>query len=222
MSFESLFILLAAHPTEIVLALLLAPWVTGLLCWLIPGQREEPLLLSLNLWLAVLSLLLWVGYLAYATDRGGWQLVIQQANILLLLAPPYYAIASLFIARQRMPLSYIPAFRTLQGLVVMGAVYFAIARLFSRVRIYFLSYLPFSTFLWGLAVLLVIGYWGYCQFVGGEPRRSHLRRSQSGANPESSNQRTPNSNSDHINLEEELEQLRHDLGINTVRRPPRS
>lgn len=223
MSLENLFILLAAHPSEIFLALLLAPWLTGLICWIIPGRREEPWLLSVNLWLAVISLLLWVGYLAYASNTGGWSLVVKQANILLLLAPPYYAIASLLISRQLLPLSSIPAFRTLQGLVVMGAVYFAIAALFSRIRIYFFSYLPFSTFLWCLALLLGLGYWGYCQFIGDTSHRRASRRSWPDSQGSSNNQRTTaSSGSKNASIDDELERLRHDLGLNTIRRPPRS
>jgi hypothetical protein len=118
MSLEALFIWITEHRVQVLAVFLLAPWLTWCLCQAIPGRREESCLLSVNLWLAVISLLMSVGYLTYASNTGGWSLVVKQADVLLLLAPPYYAIASLWMSRQRMPLGEIPAFKTLQGLVV--------------------------------------------------------------------------------------------------------
>jgi hypothetical protein len=204
MSLETLFIWITEHRIPVVGAFLLAPWITGFLCYVIPGRREEPVLLSLNLWIAVISLLMWVGYLTYTSNTGGWSLVVKQADVLLLLAPPYYAIASLWVSRQRVPLHYIPAFQTLQGLVVMGAVYFAIAALFSRIRIYFFSYLPFSVFLWLLAGLLGLGYWGYCQAFG---RSTSQNRNPNHSRTSSVHGYTPSADS----IDAELEQLRQNI-----------
>ncbi|MGB8701922.1 MAG: hypothetical protein WCD18_21105 [Thermosynechococcaceae cyanobacterium] len=208
MSLESLFLWLATHRLEVVGAIFMAPWLTWGICQIIPGRREEAWILSLNLWIAVISLLMLAGYLAYASNTGGWSLVVKQADILLLFAPPYYAIASLWMSRQRMPLSYIPAFRTLQGFVVMGAVYFVLAALFSRVRIYFFSYLPFSAFLWILAVLLGLGYWGYRRMVDGGPNPSRHYPSAS---------ETPQSTASHATaepeLDQELEKMRRKMGL---------
>ncbi len=218
MSLEALFIWIAVHRVQVLGAFLLAPWLTGCLCQAIPGRREEAFLLSINLWLAVSSLLLAVGYLTYASNTGGWSLVVKQADVLLLLAPPYYVIASLWMSRQRMSLSEIPAFKTLQGLMVMGAVYFAIAALFSRMRIYFFSYLPFSSFLWLLAALLGIGYWGYLRFVESV---SSSTRNQTRQTPEPRAGNSQGSSAAHpdLSVDQELEQLRREIG-QQKRKPP--
>lgn len=166
MTLEDLFITIANYRVLIVFFILGAPWFTYLICYFIPGQKEEPFVLSVNLGLAVLSMLLLSGYLAFATNTGGWQRVIRQADMLLLLMPPYYLIASLWISRQRLPLQQIPAFRTLQGLVAMAGVFLICSWLLSTIRIIFFSYLPFTTFLWLLALLLGLAYWGYRKVFG--------------------------------------------------------
>lgn len=166
MTLEAFYTLLMDYRFPIALLVLGAPWVTYLICHLIPGQREEPFVLSVNLSMAVVSLLLLTGYLAYATNTGGWQQVVQQADIGLLCLPPYYLITSLWLSKRRLPLNLIPAFRTLQGLVMMAAAFLVLSWVLDKVRIVFFSYLPFTTFLWLLALLVGLGYAGYRRIVG--------------------------------------------------------
>jgi hypothetical protein len=166
MTLETLFLKLMEYRAILVPALFLAPWLAYLLCAVISGKREEPFILSLNLGLAVLSLLMWAGYLVYATSTGGWQQVIRQADVMLLLAPVYYFATSLWLSRYRLPLSDIPAFRTIQGLAIMVGVFLALSWLMSRVHIVFFSYIPFSLFLLLIVTLLGIGYTGYRKVVG--------------------------------------------------------
>ncbi|MDX2272146.1 MAG: hypothetical protein NW237_09395 [Cyanobacteriota bacterium] len=169
MTLETFFILLNENSIPITLLIVAAPWLVWILCSWIPGQREEPFLLSLNLALAVLSLALWAGYLAYASNTGGWQQVVKEANILLLGIPPYYVFTSLWVARQRMPLSQLPAFRTLQGVAIMVGAYLVLSWLGRRIHIIFFSYMPFSAFLWILAGLLGVAYLGYRRLMGDPP-----------------------------------------------------
>lgn len=161
MTLESLFGAIVAYRIPIILLLLATPWLTYLICYFIPGKKEEPFLLSVNLGLATFSMILLSGYLAYATNTGGWRLVVQQADLFLLFLPPYHLITSLWLSKQRLPLQLIPAYRTLQGLVMMAGVFLFVSWLMSRIRIIFFSYIPFTTFLWLLAIALGIGYLGY-------------------------------------------------------------
>ncbi len=166
MTLESLFNSIVTYRLPLILILLGSPWMTYLACSLIPGKREEPYLLSVNLGLSMVSMLLLSGYLAYATNTGGWQKVIQQADILLLFLPPYHLITSLWLSRQRLRLQLIPAFHTLQGLTMLGGVFIVLSWLASKIHIVLFSYLPFSTFLGILAILLGIGYVGYRKLFG--------------------------------------------------------
>ncbi len=168
MTLEAFFIHLNNNSLPIALWVFAAPWLIWVLCHWIPGQWEEPFLLSLNIALAAVSMVLWAGYLAYASNTGGWQLVVKQADIFLLLLPPYYILSSIWVARQRMPLSRVPAFRTLQGISILAAVYLVLSWLSRRVYIIFFSRMPFSAFLWILAGLLGIAYIGY-RIVFGDP-----------------------------------------------------
>jgi hypothetical protein len=166
MTLESLFLVIHQYRVPLILLVLSAPWITYLICYCIPGQKEEPFVLSINLGFAVFSLLLLAGYLAYATNTGGWALVVKQADILLLFLPLYYLIASLWISYQRLPLQQIPAFRTLQGMAMLAGVYVVTSWLASRIHIIFFSYIPFNFFLVLLALLLAIAYAGYRRIFG--------------------------------------------------------
>ena len=166
MTLEALFSNIASYHIPLILILLVSPWMTYLACYLIPGKKEEPYLLSINLGLSMVSMLLLSGYLAYVTNTDGWQKVIKQANILLLFLPPYHLITSLWLSRQRIPLQSIPAFRTLQGLTMLGGVFMVLSWLASKIHIVLFSYLPFSSFLGILAVLLGLGYVGYRKLFG--------------------------------------------------------
>lgn len=171
MTLETLYIWLNDHAFLVALIVFAAPWLIWILCDLIPGQWEEPLLLSANMTLAVVGLGMWAGYLAYATNTSGWEKVVKEAQVLLLLVPPYYAWMSMWVARQRLPLSRIPAFRTLQGLAIMCGVYLILSWLGRRVYIVFFARFQFSTFLWILAGLLLVGYVGYRRVMGPPPAR---------------------------------------------------
>ncbi len=171
MTLETLFTALNDYGIPVALVIFALPWLVWILCDLIPGQWEEPLLLSVNMGLAVLSLALWTGYLAFTSITAGWIAVIQQANVLLLIAPLYYVCMSFWVARQRMPLSQIPAFRSIQGLGLMTGVFLVLSWLSRRVYIVFFSRVPFSYFLVILAGLLAVAYLGYRRAVGGPPQR---------------------------------------------------
>ena len=166
MTLEDLYRAIADNSFPIILLMLATPWVSYLICHAIPGRKEEPFVLSVNLAISVVSVLMLMGYLAYALNTGGVQTVVKQANLFLLLLPAYHLIVSIWLARLRVPLDVIPAFRTLQGLVLMGAVYLALSWVMARVYIIFFSYLPLSTFLFILAMLLGIGYLGFRRVFG--------------------------------------------------------
>lgn len=161
MTIQGLFDTVIVAREPIILWLLTAPWLTFLLCLIIPGKREEPFLLSVNLTLAVISMLMLTGYLAYATNLGGWAKVVKQADLVLLILPPYYLVASLWVSKRRLPLNAIPAFRTLQGLMVIAGVFLIFSWIISRVYFVFFTRLSFPGFLVAIALLLGIGYWGY-------------------------------------------------------------
>jgi len=162
MTLETLF---TEYRVPLILLMFATPWVTFLACRLTPGQQEEPFLLSANLSLSVLSLLFLIGYVAYVTNTGGWQQLVQQADVFLLVLPLYHLSASLWLSQLRMPLQQIPAFRTLQGIAMMGCVYLVFSWMASRIYIVFFSYMPFSSFLLILAALLGFGYVGYRKLV---------------------------------------------------------
>lgn len=172
MTLEVLFTTLNEFAVPAALVIFALPWFVWILCDLIPGQWEEPLLLSTMLGSSVLGMAMWTGYLAFTSITAGWLAVVQQANVLLLIAPLYYVIAAFWVARQRMPLHEIPAFRTIRGLGLMTAIYLVISWLSRRVYIVFFSRMPFSAFLFILAGLLLIGYLGFRQVFGGTPDRS--------------------------------------------------
>lgn len=157
----TLEILFTEYRTPLILLMFATPCLTFLACRFIPIQQEEPFLLSANLSLSVISLLFLIGYLAYVTNTGGWQQLVKQADIFLLVLPFYHLSASLWLSRQRMPLQRIPAFRALQGIAMMGCVYLVVSWMASRIYIVFFSYMPFSAFLLILAALLGFGYMGY-------------------------------------------------------------
>lgn len=109
--------------------------------------------------MACLSLLMAVGYLMYATNTGGWARVVQEADILLMLAPYYYVGVSLWVTRLRLPLDRVPAFRVMQGLAFIGVGYLGIAWFLSKVRFLIFSYLTFPGLL--LLFLGLLGFIGY-------------------------------------------------------------
>ena len=61
MTFQDLFSLLVQYKPLLLGIMLFAPWVALAICVVIPGQKEEPFVLSFNLGMALLSLVLAVG-----------------------------------------------------------------------------------------------------------------------------------------------------------------
>ena len=165
MTFQQLFILFNDYKPIILLIILLAPWLALFICIAIPGQKEEPFVLSFNLAMAIICLLMTLGYLLYAINNGGWTRVIQEADILLLLAPCYYVAISFWISKLRLPLSQIPIIRGIQGLALIGVGYLGVAWFISEIRILAFTFIPYQV--WALLILglLFIGYLGYLRLT---------------------------------------------------------
>lgn len=163
MTFTTLF---EQYRIPIILLMLISPWLAWATCYLIPGRREEPFVLSANLALSVASILCLIGYLAYASNTGGWQKFAEQADVFLLLSVPYHFGISIWLSKLRLPLERIPAFRFMQGLVMMGGVYLVVSWLARRIYIVFFSFIPFQYFLVFLAALLIAAYIGYEKAFG--------------------------------------------------------
>ncbi len=203
MTLQELFLFLLEHRAIIVMLMLAAPWLSWLICVAIPGQQEEPLILNLNLGLALLSLLGEFAYLFYAKKTGGWSRVVSEADILLLLAPLYYVGVSLWVSRQRLPLSQLPAFRVVQGLGMIAAAYLLLSWIFSKIRLIFWSYLPLVFFLLLLAAIVGLAYLGYLRLRGDETL-SHKSYSQT--TPSTTQNKQLNEE-----VEAELERLRRQM-----------
>ncbi len=203
MTLQELFRFFLEHRAIIVGLMLAAPWLSWLICLAIPGQQEEPLVLNLNLGLALLSLLGEVGYLLYATNLGGWSRVVSEADLLLLLAPLYYVGVSLWVSRQRLPLSQLPAFRVVQGLGMIAAAYLLLSWILSKIRFIFWSYLPLGFFLLLLAAIVGLAYLGYLRLRGHETssEESYSHTNQSGFQKKQLNE----------GIEDELERLRKQM-----------
>lgn len=167
MTIESVFIKIVEYKLPILIGILLAPWVTYLLSVLIPGRKEEPFLFSVNLWLAIISIILFVGYISYMKNfAGGWAEIVKNTDIYLLIAPPYYIFFSIWLSKKRLPLDKIPAYRSIQGLLIVAVAYLIISWFAGLLHnIVFFSFIPFKYFLILLAVALVIGYFGYRKIV---------------------------------------------------------
>ncbi|TYQ26422.1 MULTISPECIES: hypothetical protein [unclassified Pseudanabaena] len=163
MTIESI---LTTYKIPVLLLIFLSPWIAYYICLVVPGTKEEPYVLSVNLSLSALVSIVFAGYIAYASNTGGWGKIGKEADILLLASAPYHVISSIVLAKKRMPLSQIPAFKLIQGLVLMSLVFMFISWLSSRIHLYFFSYLPFSYFLMILAVALLLGYVGYTKVFG--------------------------------------------------------
>ncbi len=200
MTLHALFTLFVEYRSAVLFLLFFAPWLALGLCVAIPGRREEPFILSFNLGMACFSLLLAMGYLIYATNTGGWGKVVQEADILLMLAPCYYVGVSLWVTKQRLPLEQVPAFRVMQGLAFIGVGYLGIAWFLSKIRFLIFSYLPFPVLLLLLLGLLGVIYTGYLRLTGKDAEHSSpASRQGSEASP------------DAASIEDELEHLRRNL-----------
>ena len=205
MTFQELFTLLNQYQPIVLLMIVLAPWLALGICLAIPGQREEPFVLSFNLGMAVISLLMAIGYLLYATHSGGWTRVVEEANVLLMLAPCYYVGVSLWVTKQRLPLGQIPVFRAIQGLALIGAGYLGIAWVLSKIRILALTFIPFQVLVLLLLGLAGVVYLGYLRFTGSDVEPSKVYSSD--ASPPRGNR----SNQGDRRIDEDLEALRRDM-----------
>lgn len=200
MTLQTLFTWFVNHRSVILLLLFFAPWLALGLCVVIPGRREEPFILNFNLGMACLSLLFAVGYLMYATSSGGWARVIQEADILLMLAPCYYVGVSLWVTQQRLPLEQVPAFRAIQGLAFIGVGYLGIAWFLSKVHFLIFSYVPFQFLMILVLGLLGVMYFGYLRLTGKDTNQSDRSDFPRG-----------NSARSNSTIDEELERLRQQI-----------
>lgn len=204
MTFQNFFTLLNDYQPFILLWSLAAPWIALGICIAVPGKREEPFVLSLNLAMALVSLLLAVGYLWFATNNGGWARVFQEADILLMMAPCYYVGVSLWVTKQRLPLNQIPVVRLVQGVALIATGYLGIAWFLRKIRIYVFSYIPFQYLLLIMLGLAAVAYLGYLR-VTGEDLKASQSRSPRGQGRSRPSPRTYSS------VDEELDALRRDL-----------
>jgi hypothetical protein len=142
--------------------------------------------------MAVLSLLLALGYLLYAVNIGGWVRVVQEADLLLILAPAYYVGVSLWISKQRLPLQEIPVFRAIQGIALIVAGYLGLTWFLSNLRFLAITFVPLQVLLVLVLILASVAYLGYLRLTGKDTQRSrHNSSSQS--------------------IDDQLESLRRDL-----------
>ena len=207
MTLQQLYSLLADYKPIILLVMLFAPWVAWGICIAVPGKKEEPFVLSCNLVMATISLLLTVGYMWYVTSTGGAGKVVQDVDILFVLAPCYYVGVSLWVARQRLPLAQVPAARAIQGLALIGAGYLGITWILSKLRIVLFSFLPAQFLLLILIAFFAVGYMGYQRVTGKDLASTADRRSADSAS-------RPFSTSE-PSIDDELEALRRDLDNNS-------
>ncbi|ESA33952.1 hypothetical protein N836_19325 [Leptolyngbya sp. Heron Island J] len=108
----------------------------------------------------------------YATSSGGWARVIQEADILLMLAPCYYVGVSLWVTKQRLPLEQVSTFRAIQSLALIGVGYLGIAWFLSKIRFLIFSYVPFQFLVILLLGLLGVMYFGYLRLTGKDTNQS--------------------------------------------------
>lgn len=155
----------AAYARPLTYAMLAAPWVAYALCWLIPGRREEPWILGANLWLSLLSLIALAIYVVYVHESGGWQGLVERADLWFLFLPPYHFLTSLWLSKMRLPLREISTIRIFQGLGLMAVIFLLMSWLASRVYLVFFSYLPFHVFLLVIAGLAGLAYWVFRRFI---------------------------------------------------------
>ncbi|NEQ52189.1 MAG: hypothetical protein F6K11_18955, partial [Leptolyngbya sp. SIO3F4] len=136
----------------------------------------------------------------YATNAGGWTRVIQEADILLMLAPCYYVGVSLWVTKQRLPLEQVPAFRAVQGLALIGVGYLGVAWFLSKIRFMIFSYVPFHVLVALLLGLLGVMYFGYLRLTGKDTEQSNRSDSYRGGSDQA--------NAAAESIDEELERLR--------------
>ncbi|MEM9213144.1 MAG: hypothetical protein AAGD25_02260 [Cyanobacteria bacterium P01_F01_bin.150] len=210
MTFQDFFTLLNDYQPLILLWILAAPWIALGICIAVPGQKEEPFVLSLNLGMALISLLLTVGYLLFATHNGGWTRVFQEADILLLMAPCYYVGISLWVTKQRLPLHQVPVVRMVQGAALMATGYLGVAWFLSKIRIHVFSYIPFQYLLLLILGLVAVAYLGYMRLTGEDVKFSNTQT----VGRKAMGRRSNPPHSSYRSIEDELDTLRRDLDNN--------
>jgi len=166
MTLQSLFQELLAYRLLIIIVVGLLPWVTFGICYLIPGRKEEPYVLSVNLGVSLLLLFFFIGYLIYAFSGRGFAQIVEEADFLLLLLPVYHVGVSLWLSKKRIPLEDIPAFRLMKGLGMVSLAFMALMWIASKIRIVFFSFLPFSTFLYIVGAIIAFGFIGWRYLKG--------------------------------------------------------
>lgn len=174
MTLESLYLYLQSNSAGIVVSLLFLPWIAWGGCKLIPGKREEPLILNVNLSMAIVSFLMAVGYLWHATHTRSLNQIIAKTDILLLTAPFYYLFLSLWLTQQRIPLSELRSYRIAQGFAFIGAGYLGISFLMSKFRLLVFSYMPFHYLVLLVFGLLGLLYLGYQRLIGQDKKPPHF------------------------------------------------
>ena len=140
MTIQSLYEALLEYKTSILLAVALLPWITYGICSLIPGRKEEPYVLSVNIGVSLLLLVSLLIYLIYAFSGRGFVQIVEEADLMLLLLPLYHVIVSLWLSRKRIPLDDIPAFRLMKGLGMVALAFAALMWVASKIRIVFFSF----------------------------------------------------------------------------------
>lgn len=179
MTFQDLFALVSQYKTLLLGIMFFAPWLALAICVVIPGQKEEPFVLSFNLGMALVSLVLAIGYLLFATNNGGWARVMAEADILLMLAPYYYVGISFWVTKQRLPLSRVPVARMVQGIALIAAGYLGLAWILKSMRIVVFSFIPFQYLVCILLGLAGSIYFGYLRITGGDTSKDKLYRGSS-------------------------------------------
>lgn len=160
MTIQSLYQELLAYKTIILLVVAILPWATYGLCTLIPGRKEEPYVLSMNIAVSLLLLVSLLIYLIYAFSGRGFAQIVEEADLLLLLIPIYHVTVSLRLSKKRILLDDIPAFRLMKGLGMVALAFAALMWIASKIRIIFFSFLPFSTFIYIVGGILLFGLLG--------------------------------------------------------------
>ncbi|KPQ33873.1 MAG: Ca2+ regulator and membrane fusion protein Fig1 [Phormidesmis priestleyi Ana] len=208
MTLQNLYALIYDYKSAVILVILLLPWISLGICVAIPGDKEEPFVLNFNLLMAVLSLLMAVGYIWYMSKTGNWDTAVLETDILLMAAPLYYVGVSLWITRKRLPLAKLAVYRTVQGLALVGAGYLGLTWIASKIRLLIFSYLPIQVLLLLILGLIGVAYMGYLKLTGKTENNATHRASSGSSSPAAGQNRPVRPD---MSIDDELEALRRDL-----------
>jgi hypothetical protein len=151
--------------------MILSPWIAYYLCVIIPGKVEEPYILSGNLFISALATFILSVYLTFSLNRSGFRTSGQEADLFLMLSVPYHLILSVHLSKKRMSLSEIPAFRMIQGGIILSISLFILLSLFSKIRIYIFSYLSFNNLLIIVGILMFFAYIGWLEIFENDQKK---------------------------------------------------